>query len=411
MKAVIVAGLGFGDEGKGGCVDFLVRDTGAKLVVRYNGGPQCSHNVVTSDGRHHTFAQFSSGSFVPGVRTYLSRYMLIEPFALMNEWNELKKKIEPILLSKLLSIESSAPVITPFHWILNRLKESKRGKRHGSCGMGVGELRRDQLYSTLPILQAKDLLSKPLTMSKLSLIQQAKIRDAIAVAGEEGHRLMEQEDIAHLAEFYREFACKVPIVPDGSLESLSEGKPVVFEGAQGVLIDEKYGFPPHNTWTDTTFANAVSLCSPYDSITRIGVLRTYATRHGAGPFPSENSDVNYPDHNKTGEWQGAFRQGYFDIPAARYAIKAMNNCGGVDGIALTCCDRTGDSITAVAEYADDMRLLCEQNTAKLFESVPGAVIEGDRSLITDWLKVPVVIESFGPTAEDKVKITADIACA
>ena len=70
---VLLAGLGFGDEGKGTVTDYLVRTHSAKMVVRYNGGAQAAHNVVLPDGRHHTFAQFGSGTFVPGVRTHLSR--------------------------------------------------------------------------------------------------------------------------------------------------------------------------------------------------------------------------------------------------------------------------------------------------------------------------------------------------
>src|SRR5437773_11389748 len=84
-QAIIVIGLAFGDEGKGSIVDFLTRRYNAHTVVRFNGGPQAGHNVVTSDGRHHTFSQFGSGTFVPGVRTLLSRFVLIEPYAMFKE--------------------------------------------------------------------------------------------------------------------------------------------------------------------------------------------------------------------------------------------------------------------------------------------------------------------------------------
>src|SRR5436190_2071933 len=84
-RAILVVDLAFGDCGKGTVVDFLTRRCGAHTVVRFNGGPQAGHNVVTSDGRHHTFSQFGSATFLPGVRTVLSRFMLIEPYALLNE--------------------------------------------------------------------------------------------------------------------------------------------------------------------------------------------------------------------------------------------------------------------------------------------------------------------------------------
>src|SRR5664279_3027640 len=91
MRAYIVLDLGFGDCGKGLLTDFLARRTSAGLVVRYNGGAQAGHNVVAPDGRHHTFSQFGSGTFIPGVKTYLSKYVLIHPGALLVEGNILEK--------------------------------------------------------------------------------------------------------------------------------------------------------------------------------------------------------------------------------------------------------------------------------------------------------------------------------
>jgi len=84
-NVILTVDLGFGDAGKGSIIDWLARSERAKLVVRYNGGCQAAHNVVTSDGRHHTFAQFGSGSFVPGVHTYLSRFMLVAPDNFLQE--------------------------------------------------------------------------------------------------------------------------------------------------------------------------------------------------------------------------------------------------------------------------------------------------------------------------------------
>ena len=83
-QAVVVIGLGFGDEGKGTCTEFLAREHDAKLVVRFNGGAQTAHNCVQSDGRHHTFSQFGSGTFVPGCNTFLSRHMLVQTLQEMN---------------------------------------------------------------------------------------------------------------------------------------------------------------------------------------------------------------------------------------------------------------------------------------------------------------------------------------
>src|SRR4051812_14869157 len=90
-EAWIVVDLGFGDAGKGTITDYLARARGAHAVVRFNGGAQAGHNVVTSDGRHHTFAQFGAASFVPGVRTHLARQMVVHPLALLAEARHLAR--------------------------------------------------------------------------------------------------------------------------------------------------------------------------------------------------------------------------------------------------------------------------------------------------------------------------------
>src|SRR5438874_12792721 len=89
-RAIILAGLGYGDEGKGIWTDYLARTEQVHTVVRFNGGAQAGHNVVTPDGRHHTFAQLGSGTFVGGVNTHLSRFMLVNPFRLLREADELR---------------------------------------------------------------------------------------------------------------------------------------------------------------------------------------------------------------------------------------------------------------------------------------------------------------------------------
>src|SRR5262249_276861 len=112
----LVAGLGFGDEGKGSIVDFLVRKTGARMVVRYNGGAQAAHNVIANDGgreRHHTFAQFGSGTLA-GADTLLSRFVHVNPLSLFSEARHLSTLGIHDPLSRV-HIERGAHVTTPFH--------------------------------------------------------------------------------------------------------------------------------------------------------------------------------------------------------------------------------------------------------------------------------------------------------
>src|SRR4051794_37158626 len=137
--AIILSGLGYGDEGKGTWTDFLARTMPVHTVVRFNGGAQAGHNVVTPDGRHHTFAQFGSGTFVRGVNSHLSRFMLLNPIRLLQEADELRVLGVPDALARL-SVDRRALLTTPFQVAANRLKELARGDaRHGSCGMGIGE--------------------------------------------------------------------------------------------------------------------------------------------------------------------------------------------------------------------------------------------------------------------------------
>lgn len=339
VDAHIVVGLAYGDEGKGAQVDHLCRKTGANLVVRFNGGPQAAHNVVCSDGKHHTFSQFGSGTFT-GAKTYLSRYMLIEPFALVKEYEELAPKIGKSLLENVY-IEEGSPVITPFHWRTQRLRAGVRG---ASCGMGIGELRADQ-EDNQHVITAGNLLDWTWNKryTEICKIRDRKIEQVLAFNGNID-TLMEVP-IYHLMYEYENFAKKVNIVPNGHLKTLING-PIVFEGAQGVLLDEDFGSAPFNTWTKTTFRNADKLLEGLGAkIHRHGIVRSYMTRHGAGPLISEVPGMQHPElHNVTGEWQGAFRQGYFDARAIRYAI---NTCGNVDSLTVTHMDRVGDSFIFV----------------------------------------------------------------
>jgi adenylosuccinate synthase len=332
-KVFLVAGMNYGDEGKGTMVDFLTRYYNAGLVVRFSGGPQAAHNVVTPEKIHHTFAQFGGGTLA-GARTHLSRFMLVEPYALLNEANALSYKIKGNPLD-CLTIDEMCPIITPFHWLTNKIKELARGEnRHSSCGFGVGELRSDQEEGREDlVIYAKDLFETNILHKKLINIQdyRSQFIDKLVDCGPETERLCSifyQYKIPDLVNFYHnEFLPQVYIVDYRWLDLYVEDEPspIIFEGAQGVLLDEVFGDAPYNTWTNTTFDNADVLLEkhlPNIQVEKIGVTRTYMTRHGNGPFPSEflNSfeleNFIYPEkidnYNTEGKWQGKFRVGFFD---------------------------------------------------------------------------------------------------
>ena len=258
----IVTDLMFGDSGKGSLVDYLVRQTGAKTVVRFSSGPQAGHNVVLSDGRRHNFHMFGAGSFVPGTRTHLSSFTLVSPYHLMLEADLLSNQGVYDVINHL-TVDSQAKVITPYHIAANRLRELLRGgNRHGSCGLGIGETMGDSIEYPDETIYVGDLRSPVFTLARLESVRQRKLaefklrRDEIVECGGQNY-LADLEDVGlslDIARYWLEFSAQVKIVGDDHLKALLAEGHVIFEGAQGVLLDEWYGFHPYTTWNTTTNA-------------------------------------------------------------------------------------------------------------------------------------------------------------
>jgi adenylosuccinate synthase len=454
-NVILTVDLGFGDAGKGSIVDWLARSEQAKLVVRYNGGCQAAHNVVTSDGRHHTFAQFGSGSFVPGVHTYLSRFMLVAPDNFLQEETALVGAGSPDAAARV-HVSRLAPITTPFHRAANRLRELIRGGgRHGSCGQGIGETAADVARYGPAMLYAGDLANPPLVRRKLRFLRAAK-RLELEEDCDLRHRAARDESLAHelrllnadaaidaIVATYAAFAARVQLVAESFLaEQLAADGTVLFEGAQGVLLDEDYAFFPYATRSKTTLANAERLLAEAGftgETFRLGLHRAYAVRHGPGPFVTEDAELTrrLPDHhNGMNAWQREFRVGWFDPLTVRYAIAAT---GGVDGIAVTCLDRlehvsdlrvatayryTGDGTAAelarcfkrtAAGGITDLALAARSDldhqrvlTDLLFACVPiydcVAATRGREALaefLADSVGAPLTAVSFGMTADHK----------
>ncbi|MBW4438928.1 MAG: adenylosuccinate synthetase [Pleurocapsa minor GSE-CHR-MK-17-07R] len=432
-RAILVTDLGYGDAGKGTLVDFLARQHGAHTVVRFNGGAQAAHNVVTPDGRWHTFSQFGAATFVPGVRSYFSRHTLIDPLALENEAAHLIALGVTDCYARL-SIDRDALVITPYQQAANRLKELARGaNRHGSCGMGIGETAADALAMPESALRMGDLADGAVARRKLAAIREAKRAQLGPILTElpdmpearASLALFERDFSADLLADYRDITRRFRIADESDLAALLRAPgPVLFEGAQGVLLDQDVGFPPYNTWSNTTFANALNLLGEaayQGDVHRLGVLRTYFTRHGAGPFVTEAPELSplLPErHNGLSAWQGGFRVGWFDAVAARYAMQA---CGGIDSLALTHMDRLAnlpawqwcDAYTLDGQpYALTPPLAGDQDaqaavTRDLFRVTPeyqAAPPNGDSVIaaIESALGTRISLTSHGISAGDKV---------
>lgn len=367
-RAIVVIDLAFGDCGKGAVVDSLTRQSAPHTIVRFNGGPQAGHNVVTPDGRHHTFSQFGSGSLASrSVRTLLSRFMLIEPYALLNEAAHLAELRAGNVLDRLL-IDARCALIMPPQQAANRLRELGRGDRaHGTCGLGVGETMADSIAHPELILHAHEMADSSVVSRKLTALCDLKIAELRDELQNLGRHPKARRDVQTLLDrswldaaiaTYAHVAREAKILNERAIaEVLAAPGVLLFEGAQGVLLDQWAGFHPHTTWSTTTAENAIALLdeSGYrEARACLGVLRTYFTRHGAGPLVSEDAELRdrLPEsHNDSHGAQGQFRVGPFDLVAARYALEVA---GGVDALAITHLDSVPllPAKTCVA-YRDD----------------------------------------------------------
>lgn len=443
----IVVGLGYGDEGKGSIVDYLTQKYKAETVIRFNGGPQAAHYVVTPKGITHCFSQFGSGTFVPGVKTYLSRYMLVDPLNLEIENSVLKEKAVKDGFERLI-IDEKCAIITPFHRIINRMLEISRGEnRHGSCGMGFGQVVADLRQLGDRMLFAGDLRDKSITQKKLDFLWRINFDKAEQLTEEqkENERLNDYylqiartDYVELLTDAYYKFGKKINIKEKDHLyRILNNEENIIFEGAQGVLLDAERGFWPHVTHSAATFENAEKIiCGSGSStnIVKIGVIRAYGTRHGAGPFVAEDRWLakQIPDyHNCENEWQGPFRIGWFDLVAVKYALNVI---GGVDYIALTNVDRiynlrkllvcvayeyqgkTIDEINIPQPQTREKQIQLTEMLKKCapiykqFTPLSGyaeKISIGAKEFISfleKEIRTPIKIVSFGPTCDEKILI-------
>jgi adenylosuccinate synthase len=289
-------------------------------------------------------------------------------------------------------VSENAPVITPMNRYLNRVMETIRGAgRHGSCGFGIGITQADVEGLGDDALYVRDL-RRDGGRAKLTRLYELKRAKLGELDTSRCPDLVERFDGINLdayADLFRRFYHDVRVISEEEFLEEIRDNDTVFEGAQGVLLDQQHGFFPHCTRSNCTFENPLRLLSEAEfqgDITRVGLLRGYATRHGAGPFPTEDPTLVVPPcHNHTNDWQGHFRNGWFDGVSARYALEVT---GGVDCLAITNLDRM-DALpdikicesyesTADAEFlrngsiplvGDDLDVLARR-TAEICKAVP-----------------------------------------
>lgn len=299
-RARVVIGANYGDEGKGLVVDYLCSQ-GAGVVVRFNGGAQAGHTVVTPDlGLRHVFHHIGSGSFC-GVPTFLSKYFAVNPLMYFKELDELKSKLtEPPLVFA----DPQCKVTTFADMIINQRKEDARGiKRHGSVGLGLHET-----------MQRSQVPSMEITMADLWNYKRPSLEAKLAESCDKWARYRTGSVIENAPAMIDKFltGCEMfaaSVHPAG----IGQCKDPVFEGAQGLLLDQDNKDSwPHVTHSKTGLHNARILCGQLGiddkEIETYYVSRTYVTRHGAGPLPREDAKLSYPDEtNMAHSYQGHLR--------------------------------------------------------------------------------------------------------
>lgn len=398
-RAIIVVGLGFGDEGKGAVVDSLVAKTRASLVVRFNGGAQAAHHVVTPDGREHCFSQLGAGSF-HGAATHLSRYTILEPLGFARELRTFpgdKPKW---------TVDPRALVIAPVQRFMNIMREKARGlDKHGTCGMGIGETVSDGENS----IRAFEFNDRCSVKIRLQHLTDMKLAIAHALKWELPH--VDLDDVNRRWLDAADQMLKYNLVEDDAIMARTTGT-IIFEGAQGVLLDELWGFHPHTTWSTTTDANAWTMLHEDDHVEVIGVIRAHATRHGAGPFPTEDVNVNVPvtERNSDATFQGSFRMGHLDLPLLQYALCRVPSISGIAVTHLDCPSPmvcTGYNGLIHWPWSDErITTLAAQerlgNELRAAQPVYQPLKRAEVVSRIEHLNVPVWLQSFGPTRDHHV---------
>lgn len=363
--ARVVIGAQFGDEGKGRVTDHYAAEVGRDgIVIRFNGGAQAGHTVVTPDGSRHVFSHVGSGAFA-GAATFLSRFFVSNPILFLKEMESLAAKdVEPKTY-----VDPQSPVTTPYDMMINQIVERERGgNRHGSCGVGFGETIERNLTSASALTVA-DLADRFALAAKLDLIRRDYAPARLAYLGFAGtfarnsDLFLSEAILEHFIEDARRFVEAITIA---DARTATRGRHLLFEGAQGLLLDQDRGFFPHVTRSNTGLRNVLALADELglEQLEVTYATRAYSTRHGAGPLPRELPEKPYPGvvdaTNVPNAYQGTLRFGWLDLDVLRHAIaEDLVDAGRLPGLAvdtrlvITCLDQIGDE--KVTYYSGGMR--------------------------------------------------------
>lgn len=344
MNISIVLGAGFGDEGKGRTVSYLASKfndnniTNETCIVRFNGGQQAGHTVNFA-GLRHIFSHFGSAT-LQNVPTYWSKFCSIYPTSFLNEYFHLTKfGIRPEIF-----IDSFCPVTTPYDIEAN--KNCDVNVKDGTCGLGFG--KTIARHETLKLF-FMDLFNQNILKAKLE-----NIKDYYNV--DKTFSISTQQYLQTKIDIFID-ECKTManiLEKHYNINKLFDFKNLIFEGAQGILLDKDFGFFPNVTRSNTTVKNAIKIISDLslDIFPKeiFYITRAYQTRHGNG-FMSNESQLdlinNEKETNVFNSYQGKFRVGYFDLNLFNYAIECNRSLfkfnsfkvGLKENLVVTCLDQ------------------------------------------------------------------------
>src|SRR5438552_17994518 len=324
MGCTCVVGLQWGDEAKGKIVDLLTDQH--DFVVRYNGGANAGHTVVKA-GKTYKFSLLPTGILEPHLKAVIANGVVVNPVRFFEEVKQLRAS--GVAIGDNLVVSDHAHVIFPYHLEEERLSESEGGQAIGTTGRGIGPCYMDKLGRGCGV-RLGELLYPDHLRARLSGIVERKNRLLRGLSPE-----ARQFDAKALADEYAQFGSQMkPFIQDTVWllhKALDQDKRILFEAAQGSLLDVDHGTYPYVTSSNSSTTGVWSGSGvPARYLTRvIGVLKAYGTRVGRGPFPTELNDG--PDGvgekiRKTGREYGTVtgrprRCGWFDAVAARYTVR------------------------------------------------------------------------------------------
>jgi adenylosuccinate synthase len=377
MSNVVIVGAQWGDEGKGKIVDLFT--SWADVVVRFQGGANAGHTLVVG-GTKTVLHLVPSGVLHPGKRCFIGNGVVVDPEALSQEIDVLKSRgllVEP----QQLVVSENAHVIFPYHKRIDIGREAKSGrKKIGTTGRGIGPCYEDKVARRG--IRMRDLLKPEVLKERLKeRIGEANAQIA-ALGGEQVKLETVHTEAARLGQKLAEY---VGDASEKLAHEVDRGKAVLFEGAQGTLLDVDHGTYPYVTSSNTVAGNAAvgAGLGPTSIHSVIGITKAYTTRVGNGPLPTELDDASGERLRTVGAEFGATtgrprRCGWMDALVLRYAARV----NGLSGLALTKLDvLTGFEKVQVAvayklpsgktlqEFPSDPELLA--SAQPVYEELPG----------------------------------------